>query len=764
MRRRGSLEDLLSDPAWLLDVEVDAPEDSGFADALLHLSNSYQGVRVTPDLDDLHADPGLFAIDVYDAGVGVAREIVTLPTPLGVRIRHGYQVLRSPAQPRRVLDMRNGWAYLDRVLIAQDGRKARLSTLTAVHATKPRTGVLFGALRLPAGMRSVALELYWDNTTGNPYLGGAVPSLRKFHVSVEQVVSVGRTLELVCRLAGTGAQLRLLSRARCSNEIQRLPLQERQRWGHTIVAQPGLDGLLSFDLVWRVEAGSGPTGGTDAQDVWALLREHQLEWHRRWTELAIDIDGDDLAQQSMRFGLFNLLQNELPPRRRKITPARGLSSGYHSGSTFFDTELHKDAYWAWSVPEVAKSHLDFRYETLPEARAFARRIGFAGARFPEAANDVGAENGPHDILSYPEDGRITEWSVKEVIHISADVAYAVHRYHQVTGDAGFMAHRGVQLVLETARFAASVLQWCEQRRAYVVRSVMGPDEYHYHVDNNHFTNVMLRWNLEYALALIAGTGQVDRAHVDEVRQRVGVDDAEVRTWASIAASVHVPPALPGGVPAQHEGYERLVDCPPRRDAAGPAARLTEDEAGLAAALKDFPTKLIKQADVVLLMHLLPDVFDEDTVRRAFAYYEPRTAHESSLSAAPHGVVAARLGLIDLAYDFFLRAARYNLDYQPRAHYRNGLHLSAYAGAWQIVAEGFLGLSVADDGALELRPQLPGNWRGLVVPLRLRGRRLRVSVRDRAVFVTCLEGPGLEVRVAGQARAVTRGRQVRFESQ
>ncbi|MFD0427393.1 glycosyl hydrolase family 65 protein [Streptomyces zhihengii] len=155
---------------------------------------------------------------------------------------------------------------------------------------------------------------------------------------------------------------------------------------------------------------------------------------------------------------------------------------------------------------------------------------------------------------------------------------------------------------------------------------------------------------------------------------------------------------------------------------------------------------MKQADILLLAHLLPDVFDPATLARAYDYYEPRTAHESSLSAAPHGVVAARLGRADAALAFLSRAARYNLDYTPREDYRNGLHLSAYAGAWQILVEGFLGATPVDKDTLALAPRLPPAWRELTVPLAYQGRRLIVCLRRDGPSVRLLSGTKLRVRV------------------
>jgi trehalose/maltose hydrolase-like predicted phosphorylase len=742
--------DLLSDPQWLVDIPFEAPEDTAFAEALLHVSNGYHGLRLCADFDDVTSDPGLFATDLYDVAIGVRREIVNLPHPLDIRVRHGSEQLRTVRVERRVLDLFAGLGYYERVLATESGDQAQLQVMVGAHATRPRVGFVVGTLALPNTLTSAALEVCWNGTTGNRYLGGVIPSLVQDHIVVESVTRHEGILQLEGSLTGSDRTFTLSSSLRSSRAGRRIQIRELKRWGELILIEDAAGGVIRFELTWAIDTDSdiGTQLNEPANDVHSLMAEHRLEWAERWSKVGIGIEGDPRAQQSIRFCQFNLLQHELPVQPCKITAARGLSSSYHSGATFFDTELHKDAFWAWSYPEVARSHLDFRYGTLQQAKQFAHETGYRGARYPEATNDLGEPNGPDRVLAYPAGTLATEWSGQEVIHISADVAYAVRRYVLLTGDDDFLAGPGSELITECARFAESAFSWCEHRKGYVVRSVMGPDEYHYHVDNNYFTNSMLRWTLRYGLQLFNGKGGLTPSSAADVRRRMAVTDSELSRWRQVADQVYLPPQLSAGVPAQHDGYGDLPDCPPRAVGNGPAARLTPTEAALADSLADFETKLIKQADLVLLLHLFPDSFDAGESRRLFDYYESRTAHESSLSAAPHGVAAARLGSLAHAADFFFRAARYNLDFQPRTNYRNGLHLSAYAGAWQILVEGFLqaGPSEMEPDTLILQPAIPQEWNELTVPLVFYGRRLVVTARHGCTTVDLVSGPAVHLEV------------------
>ncbi|QQZ44800.1 glycoside hydrolase family 65 protein [Pseudomonas sp. SK3(2021)] len=421
----------------------------------------------------------------------------------------------------------------------------------------------------------------------------------------------------------------------------------------------------------------------------------------------------------MKYAVFQLLQQGIGSRlyrRGAISPARGLTSTYHSGATFFDTELHKCIFWIWNEPDIAKALIDYRYDFIECAQQFATSTGFSGARYPEAANDLGTENGPHYVLSYPDPQLRREWSVHEVLHISADVCYALNKYWMATGDDAYMQSRGYRMMVESARFAASAFQWSQGKQAYVVNSVMGPDEYHYHVDNSFFTNYMLRWCIRLSLSLLGRPGF----------PRLAAEEIEL--WQRISDNVYLPWINVDGVaiPEEFEGYAALPDIQLRRDKKRGPQFADDSERESAEKLQNFSSRLVKQADIVLLMSLFPADFPEAVKRAAFNYYEPRTVHESSLSYGPHAVVAAHLGETGACADFMERASRYNLDFTPVTDYSNGLHLSAYAGAWQGLVEGLSGLAIKD-GQLCFRPRLPAHWTCYHFALHFRGQRLKVAV-------------------------------------
>lgn len=752
MTRAPSLA--LSAPPWLLEFTDPPAAERALCDALTHLANGRQGVRSHPDPTEAGSEPGFHVTGVYDTGLDVTRELVNLPHPLGLTVRHGGEALRT-AGLRTVLDLRQGVVVRTRTLADREGARWTLETVCLLHAVRPRLGLLMGRLTTPPGVSGTAVEVFWDNTTGNAYLGGVLPHLRSFHVEVRGVRREGHRLRLDCALRGTGRTFGL--RSRLTAQCERRPLEAPGRTGEILLPPDGA--ALGFDLMWSVPGpGADPLDGPGL-DTGVLLAAHRAEWERRWRRHDIVVEGDEGAQQGVRFALFHLLQQELPVEGPRISPARGLSGAHHSGATFFDTELHKDAFWSWTDPSVARAHLAFRYAGLPAAREFAAATGHRGARFPVAADDLGRDAGPHRV----RDGHgasAEQWNVREAVHLSADVAYAVVRHHRVTGDDRHLLDEGLELLLSTAEFAASLLNSSGGEGPCGALSVMGPDEYHPHVDHNLFTNAMLRENLRQALRLHAHAERIDPEAAGGARDRAAVDATRLAHWRELADRVHVP--VPDeGPPAQHEGYLDLPDCARRTDPGSPAPRLFPEEHVLVASGRPMPTRTVKQADVVLLAHLLPDLFTPASASALLDFYEPRTAHASSLSFAPHGVVAARLHRTADAHRFLLRSARYNLDHRPRAGYRNGLHLSAYAGAWQILTEGMLGLTVDDDGRPRLDPRLPAHWTRLALRVEVRGRALAVEAGHDGVRLTLARGPALPVRVGDTALTLAPGETARL---
>ena len=452
-----------------------------------------------------------------------------------------------------------------------------------------------------------------------------------------------------------------------------------------------------------------------------LLADHREAWAGRWQEAAVAIEGGPDDQLAARFALFHLL-SAAPDRGEAAVGARGLTGTAYGGHVFWDSDVYVLPSLAATRPAAARAMLEYRVRRLPAARAAAAAEGRRGARFPwESATD-GFDVTPSHVQGLRGE-LIPVTTGHHEIHIVADVAWAACEYAAWTGDTAFLTGPGRDLLLDTARYWHSRVRTDADGTAHLDR-VMGPDEYHEVVDDNAFTNVMARWNLRRAADLVDLTGG---------------DAAEAASWRAVAD------ALVDGYDPGRGGYEQFAgysDLEPLfvADVAPPpvAADL------LLGSERVGGSQLIKQADVVMLHHMVPDDVIAGSLTADLAYYEPRTSHGSSLSPAIHAAQLARAGQPDRALELFRMAARIDLD-DLTGTTPGGLHLATIGGVWQALAYGFLGLRPRQDG-LDVDPCLPGAWASLSLRARFHGGLIDVRAEHDTVTVSCRKP--LRVRIGG----------------
>lgn len=454
----------------------------------------------------------------------------------------------------------------------------------------------------------------------------------------------------------------------------------------------------------RVPAVSAARAVLEGAHFETLLAEHRAAWAARWADAAVSVRGAPGDELAARFALFHLLSLDPvdggPPTDDELAVgARGLSGSGYAGHVFWDTDVFVLPALAAVAPHAARAVLQYRVNRLGAARARARAEGRAGARFPwESARD-GTEVTPRRLELA---GRTVDVRTGDAeLHVVADVAWAAWHYAHWTGDDAFLAGPGRALVTETARYWTARCTRDAAGRAHLA-GVIGPDEYHGPVDDDVYTNVMARWNLRRGADLLDQDG----------------GSAEAASWRDLADAL-----VDGYDPAtgryeQFTGYLRLEPLLAADLAEPPyAADLLLGQERVAA------TQLVKQPDVLMLHHLVPEETAAGSLTPNLDFYGPRTTHGSSLAPAVHAALLARAGRPDEALQWFRLAARLDLD-DLTGMTAAGLHLATLGGLWQALALGFLGLRPAGP-ALVVDPALPGAWEELDVRLRFRGRRLRV---------------------------------------
>ncbi len=450
-----------------------------------------------------------------------------------------------------------------------------------------------------------------------------------------------------------------------------------------------------------------------------LLAEQRAYLDDFWGRADVELEGDPEIQQAVRFALFHVLQAGARAEGRPI-PAKGLTGPGYDGHAFWDTETFVLPVLTLTVPHAAADALRWRHLILDQAREHARQLGLRGAAFPWRTIR-GAESSGY-------------WPAgTAAFHINADIAYAVASYIEATGDPAFEEEVGLELLVETARLWRSLGFLNTATDQFRIDGVTGPDEYSALGDNNVYTNLMAQRNLRWAAEGVKLYPEKARA--------LGVDADEAASWREAAEKMFIPYDERLGVTPQDENFteHEVWDF----------ANTTPDQYPL---LLHFPyfdlyrKQVIKQADLVLAMQLRSDAFTPEQKARNFAYYEPLTVRDSSLSASTQAVLAAEVGQLELAYDYLGEAAF--IDLHDLAHNaRDGLHMASLAGAWMALVMGFGGLRL-QKGSLWFTPRLPDALGRLAFHLLFRGCRLRVEVTATEATYRLLDGSPLKVHHHG----------------
>jgi kojibiose phosphorylase len=715
----------VDDPAWRLDVEGFDPLREREVESWLTVANGRTGTRGSIEEGSPHSQPATYVAGVFGRVGGdlPGRELVRGPqwTRLAPRTGDG-PVHMEPGQiveQHRVLDLRQGILFRTWRQRLADGREwdfrsARFASLAdravlAMQAAAEVDGQSVGV--------SLAVEVPLDDD-------------QRAVASAETRTDDGRTSVTLNSNAG-GTVTFTVSDREDAGAIERL----------VAVHRVGIDG------------GSEPAEETlaraQAAGTASLRARHRREWRARWQDSDVVVEGDLALQQAVRFAIAHLISSGDPESDVASIGARGLSGpGYH-GHVFWDTEVFVLPFFIWTHPPTARALLSYRHRTLPAARAKARAMGYSGALYAWESADSGEETTP--LFAWlPNGTRIEILTGQKEHHISADIAWATWQYWRTTGDDAFLLEKGAEMILETARFWASRAVRGHDGRFHI-DDVIGPDEYHEGVADNAFTNVLARWNLRAATALCELVPELDPEAWGRLRASVDLVGSEPAWWNVVADN------LVDGFDPQSLLYEQFagffgqehvlaVDIAPRPYAAD----------SLLGVQRVRHAQIVKQADVLMFAHMLPDEVPLDVVAANYRYYEPRTSHGSSLSPAVHAAVAARVGALDDADWYFRTAATIDLgDHMGNA--AHGLHLATMGGLWQAAVLGFGGVR-ADGDALRIDPHPPSSWPRLAFSIRWRGTRVGVDVRPDAVYLD-LGGPVVIEMGDGPSRPLGTGRYV-----
>ncbi|WP_270330807.1 glycosyl hydrolase family 65 protein [Lapidilactobacillus dextrinicus] len=458
-------------------------------------------------------------------------------------------------------------------------------------------------------------------------------------------------------------------------------------------------------------------------------QRHQKIWQRRWFDADIQIEGDAKAQQALRYSIYHL-QIIAPHQLDMSIPARGLSGQTYKGAVFWDTEMFMLPFFLVNEPKVARRLINYRIRTLPMAQKKAQEYGYDGAFYAWESQELGQDGtSDYNVTDVFTKRPMRTYFRDKQIHISADIAYSIWQAYEQTGDVSILRDGGAEVLLECAKFYYSYSYWKPTKRRYEMIDVLGPDEYHERVNNNTYTNIIVKYTANKALEAMAVLNELDAKCAKKIAEKCHFDSYRNKL-VDFGEKLYIPqPDSMTSLIPQFDGYFDLENVKVNEV----RARLLKDNEywggayGIAA-----DTQVIKQADLIFMFYLFPEAYSKAIKQINWEYYEPRTEHGSSLSSSVYALVACEIGKSEWGYPYFMKSAMVDLTGDSKQFagdiYIGGTHPAASGGAWLDVVYGFCGLKLSH-GELKVTNRLPKHWKSVTFKIIYRGVQYQIFINQ-----------------------------------
>lgn len=766
------VQQMLSEDSWMILQEEYKPEENLIYESLFCLANGYLGIRGSHEEGTIKSIPCTYINGVFDKSETFMRELANMPNWLGIRLYVEKELIGiencNIVEYTRALDMQHAILAKHLILSDKKGRRTRIESVRMVsRAHVHRMGIrLFVTPLNYEGI--VEVENIIDGSVINFCDAPRFKVKHTYLIANEALKEDGCYLEAATRdnhlHVGVGSRMEAVY---SGGDI--MGNRQFHAFGETAVEfgdfhtkQGQTTELIKYVSIYTQREQETIKLCTSVEEEIQTFKkqgfseeyqEHAAVYKKMWEEADIQIKGDFELDRGVRFNIFHLMSTGSERDDRVNVGAKLLHGEEYGGHAFWDTELFMLPFFAFVFPKTARNLENYRYHLLPAARENARKNGHSGAQYPWESADDGTEQCP-DWTIEPDGSCYRCYVAVYEHHVTAAVAYGIYNYVKITKDKEFLYGKGLEILIETARFWADRCEYNGLLDRYEIKQVTGPDEWHEPVDNNLYTNYLAKWNLNYVLSLVEDLKQKQPKVYAAMAEKLKISEEEYAVWRERQQKIYLPRQEGSKLLEQFEGYfklqEVLIEAYDENDwPKRPAALNT---------VKKQDTQIIKQADVVMLMHLMGEEFDQETQKLNYDYYEKRTLHGSSLSPSIYAIMGLKVGDGSKAYRYLRRAAFIDLvDLQKNT--REGIHAANAGGVWQTVVFGFAGVAVTNDGILRINPHLPKEWEGLSFRLHYGGSWLDIKIMaDNEVEITLLEGRQISVMIKDKVTIINGGNQ------
>jgi nigerose phosphorylase len=747
------------------------------------IANGYMGYRGT--LDEFGPDElvGITLAGIFDRVGDAWREPVNAPNGGFTQIALDDKLISARVTPikshRQVLNLQNA-TFERETDFKSHGKTLKIRSTRFLSADKPNLGVIRYSFRCDRNARitiSTGIDCnIWD--LNGPHLPHLTLEKRGDALCVGGATSESKKRVAVVEMADLDFG-RETHQTKANKNLRVIELSAEAGKTYTFCKYFAV--YTDNDPISSSVEDAAIATATEAKRLGyeACLKAHNARWAEKWAFCDVKIDGDDEAQQALRYSVFQLLIVAPVQGSQNSIPARALSGQVYKGAIFWDTEMFMFPFFLHTYPEKAVELLRYRIRTLDGARRKAKTegAGYRGAFYAWESQDTGDDACTYFNVGDPITKRDlrTHFRDKQV-HISGDVAIAMWEYFKLTGDDSLLLEGGAEVILECARFYYSYAYFKKDKNRYEILDVIGPDEYHERVNNNAFTSMVSKATFEIANATVKYLSRKHPDAFDALVRKIKIAH-ELPLFEEAAKLIYVPvPDRKSGIIEQFDGYFRLKDT----TITELKARMIHPNEYLGAGQGlAVSTKVIKQADVVFMLNFFGDRFPKEIKKANWDYYEPRTEHGSSLSACAYAMVAAEFGNLDFAYKYFLKTAKIDIEAKYKVYvgtiFMGGSHPAANGGAWMTAVFGFGGVKAGEKHVV-INPRLYKTWKSLRFSLAYKGDRFGITITKNSVDVVaapsnkkkhtfivagrsliCAPGRSLSINYAGEPASKLRDR-------
>ena len=713
---------------WIVGETDFQPEYLGKFETIFSLGNGYMGVRAATEETYQKETRGCYVAGVFDKFPGEVTELVNIPDWLNIEIRLDGEMFDLKMGKillyQRQLNIKDGQLIRNIEWESPTGKKTRLSferfvSLENRHFAALKVKIIplnySGAIEICSGINgqttNSGVQHFKEGRLRFSYEGIISMTSRAQESNIGVAIAAkhlfslnGKILKAKEEVGSKRRKIFLSSRYKIKQNEELsfvkmvtvytthdVDFKEKEGVSDKEIEKAAVDNLKKL-----IETGYNN-----------LFEAHKERWNQLWEQIDITLDGPDFDQLAIRFSQFHIYQMTPVHDERLSIAAKGFSGEGYKGHVFWDMEIFILPSLIYTFPEIAKRLLLYRYHFLDGARGKAKENGFEGAMYPWECADTGCEVTPKwGGVDFKTGKPQRIWTGELEQHITCDIVYSIWHYFQATCDYDFMYNYGLEIMLETSRFWASRLEYNPEKDQYEINDVTGPDEYSEHINNNAFTNYMVKWQLNKTIHF-SGWIKANQLEVwKKVTSKIKFTFNELSDWKEKADKIYIAMGKASGFIHQYEGFtdKREVDLLKYKGKVGAIAQDYNWE-------EITQMQVLKQSDIIMLLYLLGDDFSQETKSLNWDYYEPKTLHDSSLSPSIHAIVALDIEDVEKGYEYFERSIRIDLGENLKSSW-DGLHAASLGGNWQAVVNGFGGVRITNKGRLRINPHLPKKWKRL----------------------------------------------------